>query len=274
MVHPDLLGTYGDGGNASVLAQRLRWRGFPAEVIEAHSANPVPASADLYCLGGGEDGPEAESAALLSASRSLHRAVDSGAAVLAVCAGFQVVGRDFAGADGRPRRGLDLLDVSAVKGEGRRAVGEVVVDPEARLGLPALTGYENHGSVTILGPSVRPLGTVRAGVGNGGGDGKEGAVGERVLGTYLHGPVLARNPALADLVLSWVVGSVLPIGEGGVEDEVAMLRFERLGAGRALRPAWRTTRSRRAGRSGPGGLWGALRAGSPRRGALRPAGRG
>ena len=238
VVHPDLLGTYGDGGNGVVLAERLRWRGIPAEVLEVRSGDPVPATCDLYCLGGGEDGPEARSALELLDGRPLNRAVEGGAVVLAVCAGFQVVGEEFAGADGRPRPGLGLLDVRTRKGGGARAVGEVVAEPVA-LGprgrrVPTLTGYENHGAVTELGAGVRPLAEVRVGVGNGAGDGSEGAVSGRVVGTYLHGPVLARNPGLADLLLGWVVagpGEVLgPLDDAEVEE----LRRERLAAAPAL----------------------------------------
>ena len=106
------------------------------------------------------------------------------------------------------------------------------------LGLPTLTGYENHAGLTELGPGVRPLGRVLAGSGNGG-EGREGAVGGRVVGTYLHGPALARNPALADLLLSWVLGRELaPVDDGDVEQ----LRRERLAAafgGRARLRRWR-----------------------------------
>jgi len=244
VVHPDLLGTYGDGGNGVVLAERLRWRGVPAEVVEIRSGEPVPATCDVYCLGGGEDGPEARSALELLDGRPLNRAVDDGAVVLAVCAGFQVVGQEFAGADGRPLPGLGLLDVRTRKGSGPRAVGEVVADPvglaRSDRSIPPLTGYENHGAVTELGPGVRPLARVRVGVGNGGGDGSEGAVSGRVVGTYLHGPVLARNPALADLLLGWVLGGAGDGDQGGpalapLDDaEVDELRRERLAQAPAL----------------------------------------
>jgi CobQ-like glutamine amidotransferase family enzyme len=243
VVLPDLLGTYGDGGNGLVLARRAAWRGIAVDLLEVPSDAPMP-TADLYCLGGGEDGPEVRAAAVLREEGTLSRAHGAGAVVLAVCAGYQVAGRTFPGADGRLHEGLGLLDVSTAKGSGRRAVGEVLADPEVP-GLPPLTGFENHGAVTALGPGVRPLGRVVAGVGNGGGDGSEGAVGERVVGTYLHGPVLARNPALADLLLGWAVGEDLaPLDDA--EEEA--LRAERLAAvgrvvGRLRR--WRPRRTAR-----------------------------
>ena len=231
VVHPELLGTYGDGGNGVVLARRLAWRGIDAELVAVHAGHPLPAGCDVYCLGGGEDKPQTRAAAELAHERALARAVEDGAAVLAVCAGFQVVGRSFAAADGSARDGLGLIDAVTVKGTGARAVGEVVARPAAGFDLPLLTGYENHGGVTTLGPGVSPLGHVLAGTGNGAGDGAEGAVSGRIVGTYLHGPVLARNPALADLVLSSVAGAgaLAPLDDS----EADALRSERLGAASA-----------------------------------------
>jgi CobQ-like glutamine amidotransferase family enzyme len=123
-----------------------------------------------------------------------------------------------------------------VRGTGRRAVGELLSEP-AIGALPTLTGYENHGAVTHLGSDVRPLGRVVHGVGNGGGDSTEGAVSGHILATYMHGPALARNPALADLLLSWAVGSELkPLDDTEVEDlRAERLRFVRRGRWRRNR---------------------------------------
>jgi CobQ-like glutamine amidotransferase family enzyme len=222
LVYPDLLGTYGDSGNATILAQRLRWRGFGAEVATVLAGDPVPASADLYVVGGGEDLPQAYAARELMGPRPLHQAVRAGGVVFAVCAGLQILGSSFVGPDGVEAEGLGLLDCRTVRGRGPRAVGELVVDADPADGLPVLTGYENHGGMTTVGPSSRPAGRVRSGVGNG--DGTDGAVAGHVYGTYLHGPVLARNPALADLLLSWVVGGLSPLDDA----ESAELRTERL----------------------------------------------
>jgi CobQ-like glutamine amidotransferase family enzyme len=232
LLYPELLGTYGDGGNAAVLAARLRWRGIESEVVEVTAGDPVPATCQLYLMGGGEDGPQALAVRELEASGALPRAVDGGAAVLAVCAGYQVLGREFLGPGGSPHRGLGLLDCTTARGKGPRRVGEIVVEPDRELGLPTLTGYENHAGVTTLGPGAQPLGHVVVGHGNDAGDGSEGIVSGRVVGTYLHGPVLARNPALADLVLSWVVGPLEPLDDA----EVEALRGERIAAARHSRP--------------------------------------
>jgi CobQ-like glutamine amidotransferase family enzyme/UDP-N-acetylmuramyl tripeptide synthase len=243
VVHPDLLGTYGDAGNAIVLADRAAWRGIPVELVLATSDRPLPRSGDIYCLGGGEDGPQSRSAERLI-DGSLAAAVAGGAQVLAVCAGFQIVGTVFPGSGGRPHDGVGLLDVETVRGEGARAVGEVVVEVGDAAGLAPgyrLSGFENHAGVTRLGPTVAPLGTVLAGTGNGDavGGGIEGAVGGSVLGTYLHGPVLARNPRLADLLLVAATGVELaPLDD----EEEEILRSERLRAALdRLRPAIRSS---------------------------------
>jgi CobQ-like glutamine amidotransferase family enzyme len=244
LLYPELLGTYGDGGNALVLAQRLRWRGHAAEVIEVSAGETVPASANVYLMGGGEDEPQALAARELRASRALHRAIDGGAALLAVCAGFQVVGTEFVGPDGAAHEGLGLLECRTTRGAGRRRVGEIVVEPSPELGLPVLTGYENHQGVTACGPSVRPLGRVLVGSGNDTGDGTEGAVAGRVIGTYLHGPVLARNPALADHVLTSVLGPLSPLDDA----EAEALRRERLAAAGQDRVLVRVRNALRASR--------------------------
>jgi CobQ-like glutamine amidotransferase family enzyme len=212
-----------------VLARRAAWRGIDAELIEASSDEPLPA-ADVYCLGGGEDGPQVLTAQRLRADGTLERAVDSGAVVLAVCAGYQIVGEAFPAADGRSVPGVGLLDVTTVRrGSGPRAVGELLAEVAPWGGDPAteaiglLTGFENHASTTKLGPGAVALATVRHGIGNG--DGTEGARAGRIVGTYCHGPVLARNPALADLLLHWATGATLaPLDDGREE----ALRHERI----------------------------------------------
>jgi CobQ-like glutamine amidotransferase family enzyme len=226
LVFPELLGTYGDGGNAQVLVQRLRWRGIGAELVACPAGTAVPESGDVYLLGGGEDAPQARAADELLASGVIQRVADRGAPVFAVCGGYQILGTTYAGADGSDRRGLGVLDVRTVRRRGPRAVGELVADADPDLGVPVLSGFENHGGGTELGAAVRALGRVRAGHGNGVGDGTEGAIAGRVIGTYLHGPALARNPQLADRILEWVTGPLEPIDDG----DIVRLRAERLAA--------------------------------------------
>jgi CobQ-like glutamine amidotransferase family enzyme len=231
LVFPELLGTYGDAGNAVVLRQRLRWRGVDARIVRVGIEDALPADCDVYVFGGGEDAPQTLATARL-AEQGLERAVGHGAAVFAVCAGLQVLSRSYTGADGSKQPGLGLID-STTTPKGQRQIGELVVEPTA-FDLPMLTGFENHGGVTELGPGVQPLGRVISGFGNGV-NGVEGAVDGKVVGTYLHGPALARNPALADLMLSWIVGPLEPL-----DDEIVdRLRRERLHA--SLGRRWRAS---------------------------------
>lgn len=236
---PDLLGTYGDDGNALVLAQRCRWRGIDAEIVDVRSGDPVPDDGHVYTIGGGEDGPQTTAARQLAESGAVTRAVDRGAAVLAVCAGFQLMGYEFLGPDGKSTPGLGLFDCSTGRLPGPRRVGEVVGDIHPGLDLPVLTGYENHAGTTDLGPGAVPFARVRVGNGNGVGDGVEGAWAGRCIGTYLHGPVLARNPALADKLLAWALDlpvevlDPLPRDQQPVDRLVDELRAQRLAAARA-----------------------------------------
>jgi lipid II isoglutaminyl synthase (glutamine-hydrolysing) len=225
-VYPDLLSTYGDRGNLLVLSRRARLRGLEVQAHEVNADERVPADGDIYLLGGGEDLPQILAANRLSNDGGLAAAVGRGAVVFAVCAGYQVIGHQFGGVEGEPVTGLGLLDVTSGRGE-RRGVGEIVADADPALGLPKLSGFENHQGVTTIGPGARPLATVTHGVGNG--DGTEGAYAGKVLGTYMHGPALARNPGLADLLLSWAVGPLPPL-EPVDEEWAARLRAERLGS--------------------------------------------
>jgi len=225
-VYPDLLSTYGDRGNLLVLARRARLRGVPVEIAEVNSDQRVPAGGDIYLMGGGEDLPQVLAARRLQADGGLAAAAGRGAVVFAVCAGYQIVGTEFGGAEGEPVPGLGLLDIRSGRGE-RRGVGEIVADVDPVLGVERLTGFENHQGMTWRGPGVKPLAAVLTGVGNG--DGTEGAYRGRVVGTYLHGPALVRNPGLADLLLGWVVGTLPPI-DPRQEDLVQSLRRDRLAA--------------------------------------------
>lgn len=226
LIYPELLGTYGDGGNATVLKQRLQWRGLDAEIILIPAGEVVPRGCDIYLLGGGEDLPQILAARRLRDDGGLSSVASRGAVVFAVCAGYQLLGAEFAGAEGEQLAGLDILDISSARGE-RRGVGEIIADVDPALVVPRLTGFENHQGITTLGRGTRPLAAVTVGVGNG--DGTEGAYDHQVLGTYLHGPALARNPGLADLLLSWATGPLRPL-EGADEEWARQLREERLAA--------------------------------------------
>lgn len=206
---PDLLGTYGDRGNAVVLAQRLKWRGYDAEIDTVlSSASAIPRSCDLYLIGGGEDVAQQAAVRFLSRSDGLQRAAAAGTPVLGICGGLQVLGTRFTTGDGAHHDGLGLVDVTTEPGDGR-AIGEITTQCTLP-GVGLLTGFENHLGRTVLGADTQPLGRVHSGIGNGDTD-TEGAVSGHVICTYLHGPVLARNPALADTLLQWAVGEPLEV---------------------------------------------------------------
>ncbi len=234
LVYPELLGTYGDRGNAVVLVERCRRRGIDAELVEVAAGTAIPDSLDVYLFGGGEDDPQVMASAGMRASRpAIDRARASGAVIFAVCAGFQLIGHSYEARDGERLDGLGLVDLTTRAGPFR-LIGEVVVEPDPSLGLPTLTGFENHGGRTTLGSGERALGRVLAGGGNGV-DGVDGVLGDHLVGTYLHGPVLPRNAALADLLLGWVVGTeaITPL-----DDRVQnQLRAARLDAATAT--GWR-----------------------------------
>ena len=231
LLFPELLGTYGDRGNALVLRSRLERRGIAARIVEVAPDEPIPASLDCYLLGGGED--HAEIVALDRLERSpLRDAWERGAAVFGVCAGLQLLGTRLV-LEGESRDGLGFFDASTEPGPAR-CVGEVVIESSDAL-LGAITGFENHQGVTTVGAGVRPLGLHA--------DGRpEGVLGEHLVGTYLHGPVLVRNPLLADRVLTWIAGPLDQLDEGNE----SALHDARVAAVGDARPA----RYRRLARAG------------------------
>lgn len=227
LVLPDVMGTYGDGGNAVVLRQRLRLRGIAAEIVEITLADAVPDSLDLYTLGGAEDYAQRLATRHLLRYPGLQRAAARGAPVLAICAAIQVLGHWYETSSGERVDGVGLLDVTTSP-QPERTIGEVVSTPLIDGLTQPLTGFENHRGGTTLGTDARPLAAVITGAGNRLGDGVDGAVQGSVVATYLHGPCLARNPELADMLLSAVVG---PLDQLDLP-EVEQLRRERLAAPR------------------------------------------
>ncbi|MEU5424750.1 glutamine amidotransferase [Streptomyces olivoreticuli] len=232
-VYPDLLSTYGDQGNALVLERRARQRRLDVQRVDIRSDQPIPTSGDIYLIGGGEDRPQRLAAERLRRDGGLNRAVANGAIVFSVCAGYQILGNEFINDLGQREQGLGLLDVVSTRGEAERCVGDVLADIDPRLGLPPLSGFENHQGITHVGRNARPLAQVRIGRGNGTGDGTEGAYNDTVFGTYMHGPVMARNPHIADMLIKLAldVNALPPVDDRWYE----ALRDERIAA--ATQPA-------------------------------------
>jgi CobQ-like glutamine amidotransferase family enzyme len=201
---PDYLNIYADRGNIAVLAARAAWRGYELDV-RALGADALirPGEHDLFYIGGGQDREQALIAAELAAlGPRLREAVESGAAVLAVCGGYQLLGRFYRDQSGDELPGIGLLPIETVAGS-RRMIGDVLLECELEPGEKrTLAGFENHAGRTFLDEGAEPLGRVVAGFGNDGESGYEGCRSGRVIGTYLHGPLLPRNPWLADWLLT------------------------------------------------------------------------
>ncbi len=227
LVYQSLLGIYGDRGNATVLMKRLQWRGLEASLTTVDPGDRLPDDGAVYLLGGGEDLAQISAVTALKKDGAIFGAVERGAVLFAVCAGFQICGTTFTvGERDDVVEGLGLLDVETRRGD-KRAVGEILTRwtrPDGSVSL--ITGFENHGGFTRLGPQASPLASVEKGVGNGY-DGLEGAVQGTVIGTYPHGPILARNPDLADHLLELALGQALaPLPRSEIDE----LRRQRIAA--------------------------------------------
>ncbi len=197
-LYPDYLNIYADRGNIAVLAARARLRGHELDVQAIGMRDPVP-TADLFYVGGGQDREQQLVAHDLVAKASdLHAAVEGGAAFLAVCGGYQLLGRSYRDLAGVELPGIALLPLHTIAGD-RRMIGDVLL--ECGWAGETLAGFENHAGRTILDDGAEPLGRVVSGFGNDGVSGFEGCRYRRVYGTYLHGPLLPRNPWFADRLL-------------------------------------------------------------------------
>ncbi|MCY3578407.1 MAG: glutamine amidotransferase [bacterium] len=204
-LYPDHLNIYADRGNIAVFRRRLEWRGLELDVVEVGLGDPIPADGHLYYLGGGQDRDQLLVAEDLARKADpLRLAADDGAVVLGVCGGYQLLGHGYTAADGQIMPGIGLLDLETTAGNSR-LIGDVVLDVTLDGQTRTVVGYENHAGRTHLGGGCTPLGRLRRGHGNNGSDSCEGAVAGRQVGTYLHGPLLPKNPWLADILLGWAL---------------------------------------------------------------------
>jgi hypothetical protein len=206
-LYPGEMNIYADRGNIAVLRQRLAWRGLSLSVSEiGMGERPDPAEYDMYYLGGGQDRDQAVVAQDLARHKAdaLHSAARDGAVVVAVCGGYQLAGHGYTALDGSRMPGIGLLDIDTVAGT-TRLIGNIAIQAELSGESAVVVGFENHAGRTHRGPGSPPLGRVLRGHGNDGADGTEGAVRDHVVGTYLHGPLLPRNPWLADVLLRWAL---------------------------------------------------------------------
>ncbi|TMF07581.1 MAG: glutamine amidotransferase [Chloroflexi bacterium] len=204
-LYPDLMNIYGDRGNILTLLRRAEWHGFEASVVElGRGAATQMDEVDVFFFGGGQD---REQALIYDDLRefkqaSLQQAVANSAQVLAVCGGYQLLGHYYQTGDGERYDGIGLIDVRTEAGK-KRFIGDVVVLSAIDGLTPStLVGFENHSGRTFLGPNARPLGKVLKGHGNNGSDHQEGCVQGGVIGTYMHGSLLPKNPHLADHLIA------------------------------------------------------------------------
>ena len=202
-LYPGYLNIYADRGNIAVLAARAMWRGFDLEVRPIDVGDATPPDVDLFYVGGGQDREQALIAPDLAArGPALVEALLGGAAALAVCGGYQLLGRFYRDRSGDELPGAAVFPLYTVAGE-RRMIGDVLLECDLEPGTRfAVAGFENHAGRTILDDGATALGRVVAGFGNDGRSGYEGCRVGRAIGTYLHGPLLPRNPRLADWLLS------------------------------------------------------------------------
>jgi lipid II isoglutaminyl synthase (glutamine-hydrolysing) len=208
-LYPDLMNIYADRGNLLLLERRCRWRGLGFTLSSSGLSDPLdPEGADLYYMGGGQDRDQRLCALDLAEVKrdALHAAGARGAVILAVCGGYQLLGRSYQLGD-EVLPGVGLVDAVTVRAEGPRLIGNVAIEVELEPGRPrVLAGFENHGGRTSLGPGTQPLGRVLNGHGNNGEDGHEGVREGNVLGTYLHGPLLPKNAWFADWLIQAALG--------------------------------------------------------------------
>jgi len=201
-LYPRDMNIYGDWGNTLVLKKRLEWHGYKVNLLEHNPGDTFPKEVDLIVGGGGQDsGQSAIGSDLQKISPILRQLANSGVPMLMICGLYQLFGHSFITRNGEVLEGIGLLDVTTIGGE-ERLIGNIVTSND-EFGL--IVGYENHSGQTTLGPNATPLGTVIRGAGNNGKDEQEGARYKNVIGTYLHGSLLPKNPSLADWLIEQAV---------------------------------------------------------------------
>jgi CobQ-like glutamine amidotransferase family enzyme len=223
-LYPDYLNIYADRGNVAVLTERAAARGHELAVTAIGLHDPIPAGIDLFYVGGGQDREQGLVAPdLVEKAGALAEAVAGGSVVLAVCGGYQLLGRWYKDVSGSELPGVGLLPLHTIAGS-RRMIGDVLLD--CGWAGETLAGFENHAGRTLLDPGAEPLGRVQSGFGNDGESGQEGCRSGRVYGTYLHGPLLPRNPWFADRLLAEALAHATGGEPGELEPLADVLELE------------------------------------------------
>lgn len=224
---------YGDRGNVIVLERRARWRGIDAETVEVGIGQSIPEDADIFFFGGGQDQEQVAVSKDLQGAKgeAIKAAIEDGAAMLAVCGGYQLLGHEYRPHASEVLPGIGLFDAISTAGP-ERFIGNVVIDSQ----WGELVGFENHSGLTVLQNDQRPMGRVKVGRGNNGKDGTEGAIYKHAIGCYLHGSLLPKNPRLAD----WLIESALKRRDPSVVLGPLDDRFETLAHASAVDRATKT----------------------------------
>jgi CobQ-like glutamine amidotransferase family enzyme len=219
-LYPDLMNIYADRGNVQVLRARCEWRSLGFELRSAGLGESFdPDAHDLVYMGGGQDRDQAAVAHDMVETKreALHVAAERDAVVLAVCGGYQLLGSSYRLGD-EELPGVGLVDLETVRSGGDRLIGNCAIEADLGTGTRVIAGFENHGGRTFLGPGEQPLGRVIRGHGNNGEDGGEGVLRRKVIGTYLHGPLLPKNVWLADRLIELALGIELEPLDDALED--------------------------------------------------------
>ena len=207
-LYPDHMNIYADRGNISVLEHRCGWRGIGFELGTAgpgDRVDPVRTTSSTWAAGRTATRCWSRATWRPRSATALAAAVESGAAFLAVCGGYQLLGHSYELPGGESLPGLGLVDLRTVREPGERLIGNVLIEADLGNGTQRLAGFENHGGRTYLGDGEQPLGRVVSGFGNNGKDGAEGVRRGKLVGTYLHGPLLPKNAWLADVLIGWAL---------------------------------------------------------------------
>ncbi len=219
-LYPRDMNIYGDWGNTLVLKRRLEWHGYAVELLEYNPGDTFPSDIDLIVGGGGQDsGQNKIQRDLIEIGPKLKQLADSGVPMLMVCGLYQLFGHSFTTREGTVINGIGIFDIVTVGGN-ERMIGNITTTSNL---FGEIVGYENHSGITRLGPNVQPFGEVVRGAGNNGTDGTEGAIYNNVIGTYLHGSLLPKNPAVAD----WLIAKAIEKKYGtyepkAIDDQLAL----------------------------------------------------
>lgn len=232
-LYANKMNIYGDRGNVIVLERRARWRGIETETVEVGIGQPIPPDADVFFFGGGQDQEQVAVSKDLQGAKgaAIKAAIEDGAAMLAVCGGYQLLGHEYRPHASEVLPGIGLFDAVSIAGP-ERFIGNVLVDSQ----WGELVGFENHSGLTMLQNGQRPMGAVKIGRGNNGKDGFEGAIYKHAVGCYLHGSLLPKNPALAD----WLIEAGLKRRQPDVALPPLDDRLERLAHASAVDRAAKT----------------------------------